>query len=115
MIVTVQQVQTGVINFIEHEIAQKAIGIKKFGIYFILPQINNKVPMLVNKYREVELAKDFFDENGNIKLDEAYATAKTAIAKSGQVEFFGIIFNETDVDKLYSYIKNTTQGGSYAS
>lgn len=111
MVVTVQQLQTGVLNYIEQEIAQKAVGIKKFAIYFIMPQLHTKIPALINAYRENEMLRAFIVENGNINLDALYQTAKTAINKSGQIEYAGIIFNETDVDKLYAYIKNTTQGG----
>jgi hypothetical protein len=51
--------------------------------------------------------KDFMDENGNIELDKVYSQAKEAIQKSGQFEMYNIIFNETDIDKLYGYIKQT--------
>lgn len=48
-----------------------------------------------------------------VDLDQLYNRSKTAIAKSGQIELAGIIFNETDIDKLYSYIRNTSiQGGN---
>ena len=40
--------------------------------------------------------KDFFIENGDVDLDKLYATTKEAIRKSGQVEYMGIIFNESD-------------------
>lgn len=106
MIVTVQQVQLGIAKYVENEIAKKATGFKKFAIYFILPQLTNKVTQIVNS--DNIMVKTFLDDNNNIKLDELYAMAKEAIRKSGQFELYGIIFNETDVDSLYSYIKNTT-------
>lgn len=108
MVVTVQQIQTGVTQFIEQEIAQKAVGFKKFTVYFILPQVVNKIPEFINSYRSNEFFTDLFNESGNIDLDKLYNMAKSAITKSGQVEISGIIFSETDIDKLYSYIKNTT-------
>ena len=106
MIVTVQQIQLGIAKYVENEIAKKATGFKKFAIYFILPQLTNKVTQIVNSDNIMD--KTFLDDNNNIKLDELYAMAKEAIRKSGQFELYGIIFNETDVDSLYSYIKNTT-------
>lgn len=111
MEVTVQQIQMGVMHYIEQEIAQKAIGVKKFAIYFIMPHLTTKITTLIDQYRQSEMFATFFNESGNIHLDELYRAAKDAIKKSGQVEYAGIIFNETDVDKLYSYIKNTVQGG----
>lgn len=73
--------------------------------------ITTKITTLIDQYRQSEMFATFFNESGNIHLDELYRAAKDAIKKSGQVEYAGIIFNETDVDKLYSYIKNTVQGG----
>lgn len=103
MIVNLEQVQNGVTNFIEKEIAVKATGIRKFGIYFFIPTVRNKTVEYLNKVRD--FMPDTFDENGNIELDNVYNAAKDAIKKSGQFEFMGIIFNETDIDRLYSYIK----------
>lgn len=108
MLVTAQQIQTGVINYVEQEIAQKAVGIKKFTVYFIMPQLNTRVAALINAAHDNEMLSEFFTDSGNINLDTLYQAAKIAIAKSGQIEYAGIIFNETDIDKLYTYIKNTT-------
>ena len=106
MIVTIQQVQTGVAKYIENEIAKKATGFKKFSIYFIMPQIVSKIASIGAS--DNDMVKIYLDENGNVKLDDLYATAKDAIRRSGQFELYGIIFNENDVDSVYSYIKNTT-------
>lgn len=108
MIVNSQQVQLGITNYIEKELATKATGFTKFAIYFMLPTILNKSSVLLNNFKNNELVNDFFDENGNVKIDEVYNTAKTAINKSGQIIVYGIIFNEADIDKLYNYIINTT-------
>ena len=105
MIVNTQQIQIGITKYIENELAAKATGFTKFGIYFMLPTISSKVVSLINNYKDKELAKEFFDENGNVNLDELYNTAKSAIEKSGQFMVYGIIFNETDIDKLYESIR----------
>ena len=105
MVVNLEQVQMGVISFVENEIGAKATGFRKFGVYFMLPTIKKSVVNYMNKIKG--FMPDSFDENGNIDLDEFYNTAKNAIKKSGQFEFMGVIFNETDIDKLYSYIKST--------
>lgn len=102
--VTVQQVERGIINYAEQEIAVKATGFNKFAIYFIIPSINKKVESLISKAYENEITKQYFDADGNIYLENIYADAKRAIERSGKFEFMGIIFNETDVDKLYKYI-----------
>ena len=103
--VNLEQVQIGVANFVDREIGLKATGLKKFGIYFLMPTIKGKISDYLIKIKE--FMPDLFDENNNIDLDKFYLMAKEAIKKSGQFEFMGIIFNETDIDKLYSYIKST--------
>ena len=105
MYVTTQQVQIGVTNFIENEIAKKAVGANKFMIYFAMPIIDKKIMQYVNSFAENPLTKDMFDENNNVDIDTVYNMAKNAVKRSGQFTMFGIIFNETDVDKLYTYIK----------
>ena len=105
MIVSLEQVQTGVLGFVEKEIATKATGFKKFGIYFVMPTIKKSVSDYLIKIQS--FMPDLFDENGNIDLDKFYNLAKDAIRKSGQFEFMSIIFNEMDIDRLYNYIKST--------
>lgn len=106
MIVTAQQIQRGVSKYIETELARKATGITKFGIYFMMPRISQNTIDYINKFQDNPLFKGMFDESGNIELDEVYNCAKQAIQKSGQVEAYGFIFKEDDIDKLYNYIKN---------
>lgn len=105
MLVNLEQVQIGVTNFVEREIAPKATGFKKFGVYFMLPAIQKTTVDYMLKLKA--FVPDLFDENGNVKLDEFYSHAKNAIQRSGQFEFMGLIFNETDIDKLYSSIRST--------
>lgn len=106
--VNLQQVEVGIINYIEKEIAQKAVGMQKFAIYFLMPQIPKKIEELFNKNKDNAMLNIYLDENGNIDLDAVYNNAKQAIRKSGQITMWGIIFNESDIDKIYTYIKNTT-------
>lgn len=102
---TIEQIQRGLSNYIEAEIAPKAVGVRKFGVYFVLPYIKNKVVEYVNEFKG--MLPDIIDENNNINLDVLYSSSKNAIQKSGQFEFVGLIFNETDIDKLYTHIKQT--------
>lgn len=100
---TIEQIQTGVINYVEQEIASKAVGLKKFAIYFILPTIKDKTAEYIMQFKP--MFPELVDSKNNVDLDALYNYGKSAIQKSGQFEFMGIIFNETDVDKLYDYIK----------
>lgn len=100
--VTIEQIQRGVKSYVDSEIGRKATGFRKFGIYFMLPSIDKYTTKYVEQLKE--LMPDKFDENGNVNIDEVYNCAKTAIKRSGSFELMGIIFNETDIDKLYTYI-----------
>ena len=71
----------------------------------MLPKVNEVTASYMQKFSSINMG--FFDENGNVELDTVYKMAKDAVQKSGQFTLFGIIFNETDIDKLYTYIKNT--------
>lgn len=105
MFVNSEQIQLGINKFIENEIAKKAVGFNKFATYFAMPIVNKKIVQYINEFSQNEIAKDFFDNNNNIDIDTIYNMAKSAIQKSGQFIYYGIMFDEGDIDKLYSYIK----------
>lgn len=107
MFVNTEQIQLGVVNFIENEIAKKATGANKFFVYFAMPVVAKKIPSYVENFSTNQFTADMFDENKNVDLDKVYSMAKEAIKKSGQFVLYGIIFNENDIDKLYAYIKQT--------
>lgn len=107
MFVNTEQVQLGVLNFVENEIAKKAVGVNKFITYFSMPIISKRITEYINNFSQNQLTKDMFDENHNVDIDVVYNMAKNAIKKSGQFTLYGIIFNENDIDKLYTYIINT--------
>ena len=108
MLVTIQQIQIGATNFIEKEIASKAVGFQKFATYFMLPKINKAISDYIVRIKENPMAKDFFSENGSVDLDEVYNLSKQAIQKSGQFTVYGVILGETDIDKMYEYIKSAS-------
>jgi peroxiredoxin len=43
MLVNTDQIKMGVKKYVEHELAQKASGVTKFMIYFVMPSIDKKV------------------------------------------------------------------------
>ena len=105
--VTKQQIQLGVSAFVENEIAIKSSGFNKFATYFMLPTIQTKTADLITKLSQNELFSVYFNEKGDVDLDKVYQNAKESIKKSGQFEIFGIIFNESDIDKLYTTIQRS--------
>jgi hypothetical protein len=105
MIVKSEQFKAGIYNYIENEIAKKATGLKQFMIYFATPTIVKKINTMIDSLVKDETVKEYIDDNGNINLDLVYTQAKGAMQKSGKIEAYGIIFDDTDIDKLYNYIR----------
>lgn len=105
MFVNTEQIQLGITNFVENEIARKAVGFNKFIAYFAMPIINKKTSSYIESFSTNPLTKDLFDENKNVDIDAVYNMAKDAVRKSGQFVYYGIMFNENDIDKLYTYIR----------
>lgn len=103
MTVNTEQIQRGITSYVENEIASKATGLKKFMIFFMLPSMQKTVADYVGTMKK--MLPDLFDENGNADIDRIYNLAKVAIQKSGQIEYLGIIFNESDIDSIYVHIK----------
>lgn len=109
MIVTLEQVQAGLIKYIDTELAPKATGMAKFAIYFVAPSIPTKVNTIITNAKNTGMIDDCFDESGNIKLNEVYRRAKDAISKSGKVLIpqFNYFADEKDIEVLYNLIKNS--------
>ena len=104
MFVNTQQVQIGVTNFIEQEIASKAVGFQKFATYFVLPKVNKVIEQYMIQLKDNPIVKDMFNENGDVNIDELYNMAKQAVRKSGQFAVYGVLLAESDIDKIYAYI-----------
>jgi hypothetical protein len=106
MYVSIEQVKIGAMNFVENEIASKAVGFQKFATYFAMPIIGSKIEAYANSFKENVFAKDFFDEYGKVNLDELYNMSKQSIRKSGQFSVYSVILGESDIDSIYNYIRN---------
>ena len=105
MYVTIDQVKNGAVSFVEREIAAKAVGFQKFMTYMALPFIGDAVVNYANTYRENAMTAKLFNENGEVNIEELYNMAKAAVRKSGQFTVYGVILGETDIDKIYNYIR----------
>ena len=49
MLVNTDQVRMGVKKYIEQELAQKASGVTKFMIYFVMPSMDKKISSYIIK------------------------------------------------------------------
>lgn len=104
MFVNTERIQIGVTNYIDQEIGSKAVGFQKFATYFVLPKVNKVIEHYMVQFKDNPIMKDMFNENGDVNIDELYSMSKQAVRKSGQFAVYGVLLNESDIDKIYSYI-----------
>lgn len=107
MTVTIEQLQAGVIKYIDSYLAPKATGMQKFTLYFLAPSIPNMIAVKVQEFKNSGIVSDLFDETGNIKLDDVYKRAQEAMKKSGKlyIEKLNYFADEQDVQAIYNLIK----------
>ena len=101
--VNFEQVKNGVIYYISKDLAPLApkplgIGIAAFG------------PMVAEAKIKEFMASGLFSGTGlvdgdNVDVDAIMRLIKPAAEGKWPIQMFGFSFNETDLDKLYRYIK----------
>lgn len=65
-----------------------------------------KAEKLVQQYLPMLQAMDIIDKEGNVDIESLYKAAKEGLkAAGGKIEIKGFIFNEQDIDKLYSMMR----------
>lgn len=104
---TFNQVEVGIVNYINNEIAIKAQGPMKFLIYTGMALGTPKLEEMFVQYKSHPMIKALgvIDESDDIDIDKLYSAMKKAISKVDTFEIWGIRFNERDVDSLYNYIR----------
>ena len=110
MTVNTDQVRLGIKKYIEYELAQKATGVTKFMIYFIMPSMDKTVQEYINKMQSNEIFSEMFDESKNLCLDKVYDRAVFAVEKSGNkvyIDKYGIALDRSDIEKIYTYIRES--------
>lgn len=109
MTVTIEQIQAGVIKYIDTYLAPKATGMQKFTLYFLAPSIPAMISNKIQEFKNTGMVSDLFDESGNIKLDETYGRAKSAMNKSGKlyIDKLNYFADEQDLQMIYNLIKSS--------
>ena len=112
MKVSIEQIQKAIELYFNQEILPKAVGFKKFTTALVFNMYKPKLQDLLINLADNHIVKmsGVVDEQQFVNIDALYNYAKDAVQKSGQFEVLGIIFTETDLDKVYSLL-HTNQGG----
>lgn len=113
MKINIEQLERAVHTYFNTEILTKATGFKKFTAGLVFEMYSAKLKTILIELLNNPLIKlsGIIDENNFIDVEQLYHAAKEAIHKSGQFTQLGIIFNESDIDKLYTIIQQQTQIG----
>jgi hypothetical protein len=104
MFVNTQQVQIGITQYVEQEIAKQASGVNRYLYYLAVPRIGKIVEEYIQGYKNNAMVADLFDDNGNIDIDKLYNEAVDAMKKSGKFPLLGIWVSEDTLRTIYNYI-----------
>ena len=109
MIVTTDQLHRAIMTYAEEELAAKANGIAKFAMYFLITSLYDHPERTVGALLNNPLIgmTDLVNEDGTIKGDELYKSARTAMEKARSITVSGITFSIPDVDKLYNILQRS--------
>lgn len=101
------EVELGLLDYINKELAPKATGIQKFLMYTGASLGAGKLEQMFHQYKDhpVMKALDVVSDTEDIDIDKLYTAMKQAIKQVGKVEFMGILFDEKDIDTIYKYLK----------
>jgi hypothetical protein len=107
MIVSVDQLHKAILTYAEEEIAIKATGVAKFATYFLIASLADHPERTVGAILNNPIIKmtDIVNEDGNIKADNLYSAARTAMERSVSVTISGITFTVPDIDKIYTILQ----------
>ena len=113
MKINTEQLERAVQIYFNSEILPKAAGFKKFTASLVFEMYSTKIKTIIIELLNNPLIKlsGIVDDDNFIDVDQLYHAAKEAIRNSGQFTLLGIIFNESDIDKLYTIIQQNQIGG----
>lgn len=89
-------------SYLETELVPKSNGIQKVGLYLAIPLMQCKAQDLYRQYAPVLEFMECLEEDGLLNLDSLHQQLKAAVGKTGKVSLLGIVFDEDDVEKVYT-------------
>lgn len=68
--------------------------------------VMGKTEKLIQEHMKLLQSMEIIDQEGNVDIEALHKAAKEGIkATGGKIEIKGLIFNEQDIDKLYSMMR----------
>lgn len=110
--VTMQQVRTGLVKYIDTDILPHLTGAKRLGLGVYTALAANNLVGLMEKYREhpAVAVLDVIDADGNVDIDKLYQALDPMFSNGERhtisIPLIGdLTVDRTDMEKLYRYIK----------
>lgn len=105
---TKQEIKMGIQRYVDKELSPQLHGAKGVGIRIILAV---GIDGVAEKYLEHPMLETIgIKDTEGIELDKLYEVAKQEVQKEGKVEVAGILFDASDVEKLYQEIVGVKGG-----
>ena len=100
---TKEQLKRGIMRFVSNELAPKMSVWAGIALEAFAPAvIEAKIETLLSTGW---LSGTAFVNGNTVNVDEVYKALKTAAASRWPFEMFGFQFTESDLDKVYTYIR----------
>lgn len=110
--VTLNQVQTGLMKYIDNDVLTHLTGIKKVGLGLYSSLAASNVASTILKYKDHPAVSvlDVMDADGNVDIDKIYQAALPMFSggekHSVPIPMIGdLLIDRTDLEKMYRYIK----------
>lgn len=110
--VTMQQVKTGLVKYIDTDVLPHLTGVKRIGLGVYTALAANNLVGLMEKYREhpAVAVLDVIDADGNVDIDKLYQALDPMFANGERhtisIPLIGdMTVDRSDLEKLYRYIK----------
>lgn len=96
-------------GYLEQELAPKSDGVRKVVLFMAIPVLTAKMPEVIRDFQQPLEWLGAWTQDGFIEMDVLYPALKDAVHKSGTVPIMGILFDESDVDKVYAMARQFAQ------
>lgn len=110
--IEINKVVMGTRQYFHNEVLPHINGWQKWAAGIGIDLYIQKIPQMLDQYKDNFFVKELnlTDENGNVDIETAYKLLKEQAKANPLVINISknetLTFNESDIDKLYNYIKN---------
>lgn len=110
MVITLEQAQAGLAQFIDTELVPHLSGMKKIGLAAYSALAARNIASIVRQYQNhpAVAVMNIFDADGNLDIEKLYNALDPLFAEKQKIEVPMIgefIFDHSDLEKLYRYMK----------